>query len=90
MLTAADASLLAAKQVKGTVKDVDLRQTKAGAYYLVEIRGGKEKKAVVQINAITGAIMSVTWDDHDRGDGQPGKRGGSDDSGKHSGDDDNE
>lgn len=83
LLTSADASLLAAKHVKGQVKDTDLRETAAGSYYLVEIRGGKEKKAVVQVNAITGAIMSVTWDDNHRGDDRAGKGRGKDDSGDH-------
>ncbi|GIN91014.1 PepSY domain-containing protein [Siminovitchia terrae] len=32
-------------------------------YYLVEVERDKEKEATVQINAITGEVLSITWDD---------------------------
>ncbi|PRX68865.1 peptidase YpeB-like protein [Cohnella sp. SGD-V74] len=57
---------IAAAHVRGTAEDVELKGAAAGnAYYLVEVdvEGGRD--ADVQVNAVSGAIMSVIWDDED-------------------------
>ena len=57
---------LALAQVPGEVEDVELESDKRGGrYYLVEIDTPDDREATVQIGAITGEIMSVTWDDDD-------------------------
>jgi Predicted membrane protein len=65
LLGSAEAKQIALRQVPGTVKDVE-----AGSRndYLVEIETGDGKEAVVQVNRISGAVMSVTWDDDDDDD----------------------
>lgn len=63
------AGKLAAAHVKGKVKDVDFKRSKNGSsYYLVEVDVKKRGDAVVQVNAISGAIMSVVWEDEDDDD----------------------
>jgi len=63
------AGKLAAAHVKGKVKDIDFKRSKDGStYYLVEVDVKKRGDAVVQVNAISGAIMSVVWEDEDDDD----------------------
>jgi uncharacterized membrane protein YkoI len=53
-------------RVPGEVDDVELRGTNSGnPYYLVEIDLKDGREATVQVNAISGAIRSVTWDKDD-------------------------
>lgn len=68
LLSKADASALALKKVKGTVQDIDLKRSGAKRFYLVEIDTSDGREAVIQINAASGAVMSVTWDDDDNDD----------------------
>jgi len=57
---------IAASHVKGTAEDVELKGADAGnAYYLVEVDVESGRDADVQVNAVSGAIMSVIWDDED-------------------------
>lgn len=63
------AGKLAAAHVKGKVKDIDFKKSKNGtSYYLVEVDVKKRGDAIVQVNAISGAIMSVVWEDEDDDD----------------------
>ncbi|WP_052404879.1 PepSY domain-containing protein [Bacillus rubiinfantis] len=62
-ITEQTATDIALKQVRGTVDDIDLETSGDTSYYLIEIDTADEKEAVVQIHAITGKVMSVTWDD---------------------------
>ncbi|WP_338541043.1 PepSY domain-containing protein [Paenibacillus tundrae] len=51
-------------RVPGEVDDIELRGTNSGnPYYLVEIDLEDGREAIVQVNAISGAIRSVTWDE---------------------------
>lgn len=69
-LTEAEAKVLAKKQVNGEVEHIWL-ETKGGkTYYLVEIETQDDREAIVQIHAITGTVMSVSWDDHGKDDDQ--------------------
>ncbi|WP_342508127.1 PepSY domain-containing protein [Sporosarcina sp. FSL K6-2383] len=58
---------IALGQLKGEVEDVEFVQTSDGGYYLVEIDSDQdddhEDEATIQIHAISGKILSVTWDD---------------------------
>ena len=57
---------IALGQLKGEVDDVDFVNTSQGGYYLVEIEIDVDDgpdEATYQIHAISGKIMSVTWDD---------------------------
>ncbi|MBD7908730.1 PepSY domain-containing protein [Sporosarcina sp. Sa3CUA8] len=66
LLTEQQAIQIALRQLKGEVDDVDFVETSEGGYYLVEIEIDVEDgpdQATYQIHAISGKIMSVTWDD---------------------------
>jgi uncharacterized membrane protein YkoI len=68
LLSEDEASKLALGRVNGNVTDVDIDHVQGKWYYFVEIdtQGGRE--AEVQLNAASGAILSVTWDDNDDDD----------------------
>ena len=56
---------IALGQLNGEVDDVDFIDTKDGGYYLVEIDIDVEDgpdEATYQIHAISGKVMTVTWD----------------------------
>jgi len=53
---------IAQQQLNGEVDSVDYEETADGGYYLVEIET-KDNEAVFQIHAVSGKIMSVTWDE---------------------------
>gem|GEM_PF-6404984 len=66
LLTEQQAIQIALRQLKGEVDDVDFIKTTDGGYYLVEIEIDVDDgpdEATYQIHAISGKIMSVTWDD---------------------------
>lgn len=58
-----DAVQIALNQVKGQINDVDLETEDNLNYYLVEIDTSDKQEATVQIHAITGEVLSITWDD---------------------------
>ncbi|MBK3495517.1 hypothetical protein JFL43_11770 [Viridibacillus sp. YIM B01967] len=43
------------------MEDISYYDTSDGGYYLVEIEGD-EKEAIFQIHAISGKVLSITWD----------------------------
>ena len=66
LLTEQQAIQIALRQLNGEVDDVDFVETSEGGYYLVEIEIDVDEgpdEATYQIHAISGKIMSVTWDD---------------------------
>lgn len=66
MISKDQAGKLAAAHVHGKVEDVDLKKSKGDVkYYLVEVDVKDRGDAIVQVNAISGAIMSVVWEDED-------------------------
>lgn len=65
LLNEDEASKLALKKVNGTVTDVDIEKVQGKWYYFVEINTPDGREADVQLNAASGAIISVTWDDND-------------------------
>ncbi|AYB47630.1 PepSY domain-containing protein [Paenibacillus lautus] len=65
MITKEFAIKLSLEKVPGTVEDVEYRESKSSRYYLVEIEREDGREATIQVHAITGKIMTVTWDDED-------------------------
>ncbi|MGG3504265.1 PepSY domain-containing protein [Paenibacillus lautus] len=65
MITKEYAIKLSLEKVPGTVEDVEYRENKSSRYYLVEIEREDGREATIQVHAITGKIMTVTWDDED-------------------------
>jgi len=62
-LTEEQAVEIALAEVPGEVDDIDLEQSEDGLYFIVEIETTDDREAYVQINAISGKILSTTWDD---------------------------
>ncbi|TDL35251.1 hypothetical protein E2R51_05900 [Jeotgalibacillus sp. S-D1] len=62
-LTEPEAIDIALKAVPGEVDDVDLEHSDEEMYFLIEIDTADDREATVQVNAISGKIMSTTWDD---------------------------
>lgn len=62
-LTETEATNIALKQVQGEVDNIWLESNDEQTYYLVEIETPDDQEAVIQIHAITGEVLSVTWDD---------------------------
>jgi uncharacterized membrane protein YkoI len=57
---------IAQKQVQGELDEIWLETENDQTHYLVKIETNDDREAIVQIHAITGDVISVTWDDHDR------------------------
>lgn len=66
-LTDNEAVEIARKQVQGELDDIWLETENGQTFYLVKIETNDDREAIVQIHAVTGEVMSVTWDDHDSG-----------------------
>ncbi|KON89621.1 hypothetical protein AF332_24235 [Sporosarcina globispora] len=62
-LTEEQAVQIAINNEPGEVDDISFEEADSGSYYLVEIEKDDGREAAVQIHAITGEIMSVTWED---------------------------
>ena len=67
-LTESEAGELARKQVSGAIEDIWLETKGEQTYYLVKIKTKDDREAIVQIHAITGNVMSVSWDDRSKDD----------------------
>jgi hypothetical protein len=63
LISEAQAAKLALKKVPGKVKDIDKENEGGKWYYFVEIETSNGREADVQLNAASGAVISVTWDD---------------------------
>ncbi|WP_054027352.1 PepSY domain-containing protein [Bacillus sp. FJAT-28004] len=66
ILTEKEASDTALKKVKGSVKEVELEDSRGKWYYFVEIETADGREATVQLHAASGSVVSVTWDDDDQ------------------------
>ncbi len=65
LISEATAAELALKKVPGEVKDIDKENEGGKWYYFVEIETKDGREADVQLNAASGAVITVTWDDDD-------------------------
>lgn len=64
-LTSKQAAEIAIKHIPGKVEDIESRQSEEISFYLIEIDLVGDREAIVQVNAMTGAVMSVSWDDNE-------------------------
>ena len=62
LLTEQQVISIASAQFTGEVEDVDFENAADGGYYLIEI-DTEEEEVTVQIHAITGKILSVSFDE---------------------------
>ncbi|MGQ3481178.1 PepSY domain-containing protein [Paenibacillus sp. TY11] len=67
VITEKEAAKLAAKAVNGTSDDIELHRNDKGLYYLVEVEVKDGREAVVQVNAVSGSIDSITWEKEKQG-----------------------
>ncbi|NYF23317.1 PepSY domain-containing protein [Sporosarcina sp. JAI121] len=63
LITKENAIAIAQGQLKGEIDDVSYEKTNDGGYYLIEIEAADGREGTFQIHAISGKIISVTWDD---------------------------
>ena len=64
-LTEQEAGQIALKEVQGEIDDIDLENVGGVAYYYVDIETPNGHDAVIEINAITGEVKSLKWDEED-------------------------
>ncbi|MFD2680382.1 PepSY domain-containing protein [Bacillus seohaeanensis] len=62
-LTEKEATKIALQKVQGKLDDVELEELNGVSYYLVEIEREDEQEATVQINSISGEVISIVWDE---------------------------
>lgn len=62
-ITEEEAVAIALKQVNGILHDVELESEDSFPYYLVEIETADDQKAIIQIHALTGEVLSVSRKD---------------------------
>ncbi|WP_424237014.1 PepSY domain-containing protein [Bhargavaea ginsengi] len=63
-LTPSEAASIALKEVAGELDDdIDFEETQDGGYYIVQVETADDREADIQIHAITGKILTVSWDD---------------------------
>ncbi|WP_377890468.1 PepSY domain-containing protein [Alkalihalobacillus sp. R86527] len=62
LMTEDEARDVALERVSGSIDDIDYESSVTGSYFLVEIERENGKETTVQVNAITGEIMSVSDD----------------------------
>ncbi|MGG1674510.1 PepSY domain-containing protein [Neobacillus sp. NRS-1170] len=67
-LTESEAGQIAITQVKGIVDHIWLETKGDVTYYLIKVKSQNGQEAVVQVHAITGKVLSVTWDDRKKED----------------------
>ena len=67
-LTKDQAITAALKEVPGEVDSFNTKEINGITYYLVEIEANDGREATVEINAITGKINTLTWDDDQEDD----------------------
>jgi uncharacterized membrane protein YkoI len=62
IITEKEAASIALSRVNGEIDEIELEVSGGISYYLVELETD-EDDATIQINAISGEVMSITWDD---------------------------
>ncbi|KAA0955803.1 hypothetical protein FQ087_14535 [Sporosarcina sp. ANT_H38] len=63
LISMEDAITIAEAQLIGEVDDVSYERTTDGGYYLIQIDSDDDGEGTFQIHAISGEIMSITWED---------------------------
>jgi uncharacterized membrane protein YkoI len=67
-LSKAEAVEVAIQQVDGTVDKINLETKNGQPYYFVKIKADDKQEAIVQVHAIKGNVVSITWDDDSKHD----------------------
>lgn len=62
-LTSEQAGEIALQKVAGTIDDIEYGDEEEAGSYLVDINAENGEEATVRINAISGEILSISWDD---------------------------
>ncbi|WP_079478607.1 PepSY domain-containing protein [Halobacillus salinus] len=62
-ITEQEAAEIALGEVEGELDDVDYESSGEAPAFLVEIERGDGREATVQVHAITGEVLSISWDD---------------------------
>lgn len=62
-ITANEAGIIAVNEIGGYVDDIDLEEVGGTIYYMVEVEFSDDTEAEVQIDVLTGEIISIVWDD---------------------------
>lgn len=62
-LTTEEAGEIALKKVPGTVDDIEQGDGEEAGSYLVDIDAQNGEEVTVRINAISGEVLSISWDD---------------------------
>lgn len=63
-LTPSEAGAIAVKEIPGELDDdIDFEETEDGGYYMVQVETADDREADIQIHAITGEILTISWDD---------------------------
>jgi uncharacterized membrane protein YkoI len=63
-LTPSEAGAIAVKEIPGELDDdIDFEDTEDGGYYMVQVETADDREADIQIHAITGKILTISWDD---------------------------
>jgi uncharacterized membrane protein YkoI len=62
IITEKEAASIALSRVNGEIDDIELGEKGGISYYLVEVET-EDDDATVQINAISGEVMSISWED---------------------------
>lgn len=61
-ITEDEAVKIALNTVSGEVDDIDFEKEDGVYYYFIEIEQDDDREAEIQINAITGEVINITWD----------------------------
>lgn len=62
-ITEEEAAKIANQHIAGEIDDIDLIRSKGIPYYMVEIEREDGEEGTVQINAISGEVKAIIWDD---------------------------
>jgi uncharacterized membrane protein YkoI len=62
-ITEEEAVAIALQNISGTVDGIKTNQSNGVTYYLIEVERTDGEEGTVQINGITGEVISITWDD---------------------------
>ncbi|MCP3761772.1 PepSY domain-containing protein [Domibacillus sp. A3M-37] len=62
-LTPEEAGQIALKQVPGVIDEVELGDEEEAGSYIVDIDAENGEEATVQVNAVSGDVISISWDD---------------------------
>ncbi|OKL37320.1 PepSY domain-containing protein [Domibacillus mangrovi] len=62
-LTEAEAGEIALREVPGTIDEIEMGDEDEAGSFIVDIDLANGDEAIVQVNVISGEIMSISWDD---------------------------